>query len=204
MFFPLIGRNSEAVENLTVISLWKASKNSHWKGLMKLRLLPTKSDFEMSPSLCPWWVAGGWMGQWRAVPMEEWLPLPPARSHWEAWTRPSGSWAQGRGAGIALASISASASALALASAWHPAVSLCPAMSLCQSVLSPWFMQITTDRVAQPARPLATCMTVCRTGTLVCFQCFPTISVPQYLPAPSDILCSNTNRELSGNVIYFP
>lgn len=57
MFFPLIGRNSEAVENLKVISLWKASKNSHWIGLTKLRLFPTKSDFEMSPSLCPPWVA---------------------------------------------------------------------------------------------------------------------------------------------------
>lgn len=49
MFFPLIGRNSEAVENLKVISLWKVSKNSHWKGLMKSRLFPTQSDFKITP-----------------------------------------------------------------------------------------------------------------------------------------------------------
>lgn len=62
------------------------------------------------------------------------------------------------------------------------------------------------QRQSQPGShsPITTGIIACRIGTFICFEFFPTCPVLQYLPALSDILCSNTNTDFSGNVIYFP
>lgn len=65
MVFPLIGRNSEAMENLKVISLWKTVKNSHWKGLMKSRLFPAKRDFKPLFLPLPASPLPSWCKDWR-------------------------------------------------------------------------------------------------------------------------------------------